>query len=570
MTLQLDKKLRVILEKSGKISADDGAALLQEAQQAKCSLTSVVAKKGLCSQDEIMSLLARVANVPPINLQRVKFNPEVLEVISEEVVKTRRIFPIDRIGNMLTLAVVDPFDVLQLDDIRVLTKCQLRLVITTEEAIDQVVPIAYKTAEEAVGDLLGGFDDSDLELKESQDEDEGMDLNAISDESSPVVRMVNKIIADAVAQGASDIHFEPFEKRMIVRYRRDGCLLEAMTLPKRMQNNVTSRIKIMSKLDIAEKQRPQDGKFQMKLGNKAIDFRVSILPVVWGEKTVFRILDSSNLAVDIAALGFEPRSMEDYTWAVERPYGMILVTGPTGSGKSTTLYSAVRHIADPEINLVTVEDPVEYTIEGINQVPVNPKRGLTFAGALRSILRQDPDVILLGEIRDQETLEIAVKAALTGHLVLSTLHTNDAVGTITRMIDMGMDPFNIASATTLICAQRLARKLCGSCKAETTHTKDVYLRLGFTEEDIAKPDFVVHKAVGCGRCGTGYKGRFAVLETMRMSETIKRLVVERRSAAELKQAALAEGMLTLRRCGLLNVMRGVTTIEEVERVTMPD
>src|SRR5690606_5290656 len=305
--------------------------------------------------------------------------------------------------------------------------------------------------------------------------------------------------------------------------RRDGCLVEAMTLPKRMQNNITSRIKIMAKLDIAEKQKPQDGKFQMKLGNKAIDFRVSILPVIWGEKTVFRILDSSNLALDIKALGFEPKSLDDYLWAIERPYGMILVTGPTGSGKSTTLYSAVRHIAQPDINVVTVEDPVEYTMEGVNQVPVNPKRGLTFAGALRSILRQDPDVILLGEIRDQETLEIAIKAALTGHLVLSTLHTNDAVGTVTRMVDMGMDPFNIASSTILICAQRLARKLCTACKVEERFDPKVYLRVGYTEEDLAKPDFQSFRPVGCARCNAGYKGRFALLETMRMTETIKRM-----------------------------------------------
>jgi type II secretory ATPase GspE/PulE/Tfp pilus assembly ATPase PilB-like protein len=272
------------------------------------------------------------------------------------------------------------------------------------------------------------------------------------------VKLVNKMILDACNTGASDIHIEPFEKKVIVRYRKDGCLYEAMTLPKRMQNNITSRIKIMSKLDIAEKRRPQDGKFQMKIGNKAIDFRVSILPVVWGEKTVFRILDSSNLALDIKSLGFEPRSMEDYLWACRAPYGMILVTGPTGSGKSTTFYSAVRHIAAPDINLVTVEDPVEYQLEGINQVPVNAKQGMTFSGALRSILRQDPDVVLLGEIRDQETLEIAIKAALTGHLVLSTLHTNDAPSTITRMVDMGMDPFVVASSTLLICAQRLGRK----------------------------------------------------------------------------------------------------------------
>jgi type IV pilus assembly protein PilB len=285
---------------------------------------------------------------------------------------------------------------------------------------------------------------------------------------------------------------------------------------------------------------------------------------------VLRILDSSNLEVDIKALGFEQKSMDDYLWAVERPYGMILVTGPTGSGKSTTLYSAVQHIKDPETNLITVEDPVEYTLEGINQVPVNAKRGLTFAGALRSILRQDPDVILLGEIRDAETLEIAVKAALTGHLVLSTLHTNDAIATITRMVDMGMDPFMVASSTILICAQRLARRLCVHCKQPADIPADAYIRAGATAEELARPDFQPFKPVGCNRCTNGYKGRFAVLETLRMTDTIKRMVIERAANQDIKVQALNEGMLTLRKCALLNCMRGITSLEEVERVTMAD
>jgi type IV pilus assembly protein PilB len=325
----------------------------------------------------------------------------------------------------------------------------------------------------------------------------------------------------------------------------------------------------MSKLDIAEKRKPQDGKFQMKIGNKAVDFRVSILPVVWGEKTVFRILDSSNLALDIKSLGFEPKCMEDYLWACAQPYGMILVTGPTGSGKSTTLYSAVKHIASPDINLVTVEDPVEYQLEGINQVPVNVKAGLTFGAALRSILRQDPDVVLLGEIRDQETLEIAVKAALTGHQVLSTLHTNDAPSTITRMVDMGMDPFMVASATLLICAQRLGRKLCANCKKRVELPKDALLRLGFLESELDQP-MELYEPVGCPRCNGGYKGRFALLETMRMSEPVKRMVVEKAHVADIKKQALSEGMLTLRRCGLMNAMRGKTSLQEIEASTMAD
>ncbi|MCA8956031.1 MAG: Flp pilus assembly complex ATPase component TadA [Planctomycetes bacterium] len=569
--IQFAKKVRSILVKTGKLSDSDADALLEEALRTQTSLTDLLTKKGVLSEDELVALIGRAANIPPISLGRLKHNPDVLESVPVDVARDYHIFPIDRIGNILTIAIANPFDVLKLDDIRIITGCQLRPVISTVESIDRMIGQGYRSDEESVGDILNSFDDVDLELKDASDTgDDGMDLSAISDEASPVVKMVNKIIVDAVQSGVSDIHIEPFEKRVLVRYRKDGRMNEVMALPKRMQNSVTSRIKIMSKLDIAERNRPQDGKFQMKLGNKAIDFRVSILPVVWGEKTVFRILDSTNLAGDIRTLGFEQKCLDDYLWACSAPYGMILVTGPTGSGKSTTLYSAVRHIADPEINLVTVEDPVEYTLEGINQVPVNPKRGLTFAGALRSILRQDPDVVLLGEIRDKETLEIAVKAALTGHLVLSTLHTNDAPSTITRMIDMGMDPFMVSSSTLLICAQRLGRTLCAHCKKPTDANEEALLRVGFTKEQMSAEDFGVYDAVGCSRCTNGYKGRFAILETMRMTESIRRMVVERAHLADIKKKAIEEGMITLRIAGLANVARGKTSIQEVLRVTMED
>jgi type IV pilus assembly protein PilB len=485
------------------------------------------------------------------------------------VAREYSIFPVDRIGQIITIAVANPFDVLKLDDIRIITGCQLRLVVSTAEEIEKIRGKGYQKETESVDGILGSFDDGDVELKEGDVEEDATDLTALSDEGSPIVKLVNKMILDGCNAGASDIHIEPFEKKVIVRFRKDGAMAEVMTLPKRMQNNITSRIKIMSKLDIAEKRKPQDGKFQMKIGNKAVDFRVSILPVVWGEKTVFRILDSSNLALDIKSLGFETKCMEDYLWACAQPYGMILVTGPTGSGKSTTLYSAVKHIASPDINLVTVEDPVEYQLEGINQVPVNVKAGLTFGAALRSILRQDPDVVLLGEIRDQETLEIAVKAALTGHQVLSTLHTNDAPSTITRMVDMGMDPFMVASATLLICAQRLGRKLCANCKKRVDLPKDALLRLGYLESELEQP-MELYEPVGCPRCNGGYKGRFALLETMRMSEPVKRLVVEKAHVADIKKQALSEGMLTLRRCGLMNAMRGKTSLQEIEASTMAD
>jgi type IV pilus assembly protein PilB len=566
---QFAKKLRGILEKAGKLDAQNGETLLAEAQAQKRPFTEVLVKKGVATEHELLALIAKAANIPPIDLSKLNVNKEVLDSVPEDVAREYCIFPVDKIGSIITVAVANPFDVLKLDDIRIITGCQLRLVVSTAEEIEKLRGKGYQKESESVDGILGKFDDADVELKEAEEIEEGTDLSAINDEDSPIVKLVNKMILDGCNTGASDIHIEPFEKKVIIRYRKDGSMYEAMTLPKRMQNNITSRIKIMSKLDIAEKRKPQDGKFQMKIGNKAIDFRVSILPVVWGEKTVFRILDSSNLALDIKSLGFEPRCMEDYLWACAQPYGMILVTGPTGSGKSTTLYSAVKHIAAPDINLVTVEDPVEYQLEGINQVPVNPKAGLTFSGALRSILRQDPDVVLLGEIRDHETLEIAVKAALTGHQVLSTLHTNDAPSTITRMVDMGMDPFMVASSTLLICAQRLGRKLCANCKKRVELPKDALLRLGFLESDFENP-MEIYEPVGCPRCNHGYKGRFALLETMRMTEPIKRMVVERAHIADIKKQALSEGMLTLRRCGLLNASRGKTSLQEIEATTMAD
>ena len=565
----LSRRLCGILTKAGRLDEKTGEALVAQAASEKRPLTDLLVKRGVATEQELVAHIAKAANIPPIDLSRLQVNREVLETVPLDVAKDYVICPSDRIGNIITVAIANPFDVLKLDDIRIVTGCQLRPVASTAAEIERALEKVGQSDQDTVGDILSTFDGSDAELRESDLEDDNADLSEISDEQSPVVKLVNKIIVDACNQGASDIHIEPFEKTVIVRYRRDGCLTEVMQLPKRMQNNITSRIKIMSKMDIAEKRKPQDGKCQMKIGNKVIDFRISVLPVVWGEKTVFRILDSSNRALDIQSLGFEPTSMKDYLWACSQPYGMILVTGPTGSGKSTTLYSAVHHVAKPDINVVTVEDPVEYTMNGVNQVPVNPKGGLTFAGALRSILRQDPDVVLLGEIRDQETLEIAVKAALTGHLVLSTLHTNDAPSTITRMVDMGMDPFMVASSALLICAQRLARQLCKYCKQPVEVSREALLRLGYTDEDLERP-MELFGPVGCPRCNHGYKGRFALLETMRMTESVKRMIVDRAHIADIKKQALSEGMLTLRRCGLLNAARGMTSLEEIEATTMAD
>ncbi len=566
----LSKKLRSILIGSGVLSPEKADEFLAKAKEEKKSFSAVLVEEGILDSREILGLTAQSANMVPVDLEKVHPNEDVLETVPQEVAQDYGILPIDRVGDVLTLAVGNPFDVLKLDDIRIITGCQLRPVVGDENAIREAIQRFYKSAETQMDEVLGGYEGDDVELKEDAGGEDSLDLSDLSDEGSPVVKLVNMIISKAVKERVSDIHIEPFEKKVKVRYRKDGVLVDVMQPPKKMQSAITSRIKIMAALDIAERMKPQDGKFQIKFEGRAIDFRVSLLPVVYGEKVVMRILDGSNLSLNLKDLGFEEKALQDYAEAIKKPYGMILVTGPTGSGKSTTLYSAVKEIAKPEINLVTVEDPVEYTLDGINQVPVNPKRGLTFAAALRSILRQDPDVILLGEIRDTETIQIAVKAALTGHLVLSTLHTNDAASTVTRMVDMGLDPFMVASSTILICAQRLSRKLCTYCRQPIeTPPKERLLALGFTEEDL-KEDFTIYKAAGCPRCSGGYKGRFALLETMPISEGIKRMIVERANVQDLKKKAIEEGMITLRRCAVLNVIRGKTSLEEMLRVTMAD
>ncbi|HHI78462.1 MAG TPA: type IV-A pilus assembly ATPase PilB [Planctomycetes bacterium] len=568
-----DKKLYSILVKSKTLSQEDAERLLGVAVREKTGLSSVIIKEGILGREELLGIIGIHANIPPIDLDHVHINKELAEILPEEVARSYKVFPLDRIGDYLSLCVTNPFDILKLDDIRIITGCELRPVLALEEQVEAKLDQLYKSDTEAIGEMLEGFDDQDVELKEKPEDTSDMDLAAANDDAAPVVKLINKIISDAVTQGVSDIHIEPFEKTILVRFRKDGGLVEILRPPKRFQNSMASRLKIMAKLDIAEKRKPQDGKFQMRMGKKAIDFRVSTLPTVWGEKVVLRILDSSNLALDIKTLGFEDKCLDDYLWACSRPFGMILVTGPTGSGKSTTLYSALSHIHEPDVNIVTVEDPVEYTMMGINQVPVNPTAGLTFAAALRSILRQDPDIILLGEIRDKETIEIAVKAALTGHLVLSTLHTNDAPSTITRMVDMGLDPFMVASSTLVICAQRLAKRLCKNCKEETEVPLERLYELGLPKEDLELFDGVqLYKASekGCPKCNRGYKGRFALLETLRLTEPIRRLIVQEANVMDIKKQAVGEGMLTLRRCGLRNALRGVTSLEEVIRVTMAD
>jgi type IV pilus assembly protein PilB len=565
----LHRKLRQILLKGGAVEETALDAAIATAEQENRALSEILIKQGLAKPKELLGRIAREIGLTPVDLSRVTPDAEAKEWFSEELAKKYQVCPLAKVGSCITVAMPDPFDVVKIDQLRLETKSDVRPVVALEEAVKDAIQRCYGPGVSKMAELLEGMDDGSVEVKAQEPVEEAHDISEAS-EGSPAVKLVNLMVFQAIRDRASDIHIEPFEKEIRVRFRQDGMLKEVLSPPKQMASAIISRIKIMSGLDIAERRKPQDGKFQVKVEGRQIDFRVSILPVVHGEKAVLRILDQSNLALQLETLGFEPKCLEDYAKAIKAPYGMILITGPTGSGKSTTLYSAIGAIHTPNINIVTVEDPVEYQIHGVNQVPVNPKREMTFAAALRSILRQDPNVILIGEIRDKETIEIATKAALTGHLVLSTLHTNDAAGTITRMIDMGLDNFMVSSAVLLICAQRLARKLCEQCKQPVQIPAERLLSFGLRQEELPQATMFAPSKDGCPRCTRGYKGRFALLESMPFTETVKRAVVQNKPIQEIKTIAIGEGMVTLRRAAVLNAMRGKTSLEEVARVTLAD
>ena len=568
--ISFNRRVLRILEEGGSLDPVVQKDLSAVAAKGE-SITRALLERKVMSEPDLLGLLAERLGVPPVDLDRVEFPPDVGEWMPEEAARRAGCVPLAKMGNILSIAVGNPFDVVRLDDLRLSTGTELRLCLALDTQLKRATDKLYHSGEANLADLLEEQDDHDLTVKEAPKDDEVTDLAVAGADSAdaPIVKLVNMIIYQGIKAKASDIHVEPFEKRVVVRYRVDGNMAEAMTPPKKLQNAITSRLKIMASLDIAEKRRPQDGKFQVKVEGRQIDFRVSVLPTVHGEKVVCRILDSTNLGRNLDSLGFEPRALEDFKTAIDAPYGMILVTGPTGSGKTTTLYSAVKAMLTPEMNFVTVEDPVEYQLEGVNQVQVSVKRGLTFAGALRSILRQDPDIVMVGEIRDTETIEIAVKAALTGHLVLSTLHTNDAASTVTRMTEMGVDPFMVSSSTLLVSAQRLMRRLCEYCREPITAPKDRLINLGYTEDEVAS-NMTLFRAVGCPRCTAGYTGRFAILETLPIRDDIKRLIVDGRNAMDIRARAVENGMITLRRCALLNAMRGKTTIDEALRVTLDE
>jgi type IV pilus assembly protein PilB len=479
------------------------------------------------------------------------------------------VLPLKKEGRTLTVAMADPTNMGVIDDLKFVTRYDIFPVIAGEYTLRTAIDKHYEQTEAQLDALLKEVGDEaasdELEVVQEQ-EDQQQEGSGISADDAPVVKLINAILTDAVKRGASDIHIEAFEHEMRVRYRIDGALSEVMKPPLKLRAALTSRLKIMSSLNIAERRVPQDGRIKLKMGKRVIDYRVSTCPVLFGEKIVMRILDKGNLALDLSKFGFEPKAEQDLMKNILNPYGMVLVTGPTGSGKTTTLYSALSRVNTIEVNIMTAEDPVEYNLMGINQVLVRNEIGMTFAAALKAFLRQDPNIIMVGEIRDIETGGIAIKAALTGHLVLSTLHTNDAPSTITRMIDMGIEPFNVSSAVNLIVAQRLVRRICGNCKAEHTYAAEELKALGADAKEFEGITF--YKGKGCDQCaGSGYKGRAGLYEVMALSPELRRMILKGASTAELQEQAVGEGMLTLRMDGLVKIKKGVTTLEEVVKET---
>jgi type IV pilus assembly protein PilB len=540
----------------------------EEQQKSGNNLGYTLAKLGYVSDDEITSFLSQQYRVPTVNLEEYEIDPEILKLVQKEPCERHKVVPVSRTGNSLIVAMADPTNLNAIDDLKFLTGYNIEPVIASETAIHNAIE-KYYNAGPSYDEVMAGFDEKEIEFSDGDDDVNLMELEKAS-EDAPVVRLVNMMLLNAIKKGASDIHIEPYEKKLRVRYRIDGVLAEEMTPPLKLKNAIISRIKIMASLDIAERRLPQDGRIKLKLGKgREMDFRVSALPTIWGEKVVMRLLDKSNLQLDMTKLGFEQAPLDDFKWAINQPWGMVLVTGPTGSGKTTTLYSALTELNKVAHNICTAEDPVEYNLHGINQVQMHDEIGLNFAMALRAFLRQDPDIIMVGEVRDFETAEIAVKAALTGHMVLSTLHTNDAPATISRLLNMGVEPFLITASVNLVLAQRLARKICVDCKQQIRYEQKILEDCGFSADQIATAKLM--KGAGCRTCnGSGYKGRLALYEVMRFTDTLKEMVLQGASTAELKLGAIKNGMMTLRMSGIRKISDGVTTPEEVMRVTMGD
>ena len=558
------ERLGDLLVREGLITREQLQGALTEQRNTGMRLGYTLVKLGIIEETEITKMLARQYRMPAVDLARFEVDPRIVKLVPSEVAVRHTVLPLKREGRTLTVAMSDPTNMTVVDDLKFITRYDIFPVIAGEYTLRTAIERYYEEGDAQLQSILKDIEDEeDLEVIEEQEDEDAPTQMA---DDAPVVKLINGILTDAVKRGASDIHIEPFEHELRVRYRIDGSLMEVMKPPLKLRAALTSRVKIMSNLNIAERRVPQDGRIKLKMGRRVIDFRVSTLPVIFGEKIVLRILDKENLTLDLTKFGFEPKAEEDLMRAILNPYGMVLVTGPTGSGKTTTLYSALQRINKVEVNIMTAEDPVEYNLHGINQVLVRTEIGMTFAAALRAFLRQDPNIVMVGEIRDIETGSIAIKASLTGHLVLSTLHTNDAPSTVTRMIDMGIEPFNVASAVNLIVAQRLVRRICTDCKGEYKYNAEELLALGISESEATGITF--YRGSGCDTCGqTGYKGRQGLYEVMAMTPEMRRMVLRGASAAELKDQAVEEGMLTLRTDGIVKVKRGITTLEEVVKET---
>ncbi|HEY5234359.1 MAG TPA: ATPase, T2SS/T4P/T4SS family [Verrucomicrobiae bacterium] len=557
------------LVEDGLLSAGQVEELLEQQKKQGARLVKLIVEKAYVSEADLAVCMGRVLNVPPINLSRVSIPDELTELLPRETEYNHKVLPVVRLENKLFLAMADPLNVLALDDVKRITKLEISPLIASEKAItDKLTAIDSAKGGGSMEDIIDAAqrrsdEDADsVEAVKEAVEEVNLDKLAASSEEAPVIKLANLIIVQAIKDRASDIHLEPFEKNMRLRYRVDGVLMDATPPPKQMQLALASRFKIMSSLDIAERRMPQDGRMRVKVSGKDYDLRVSILPTVHGEKIVLRVLDKTNLSASLDKLGLDPDTFKQFKAAVDAPHGLILVTGPTGSGKTTTLYSALNELNSPIYNIVTVEDPVEFQIPGINQVPTKKDIGLTFANALRSILRQDPDIVMIGEIRDTETAEIAIEAALTGHQVLSTMHCNDAPGAIARLDDMGIAPFLISSSVILSCAQRLMRRICPHCKEPVTYPAKMFEDLGIDPADFNGVQ--LYRGRGCERCkNSGYAGRLAIIEAMTISDQIRKLIIARASTREMGKVAIKEGMRTLRMVGLDRARDGTSTLEQV-------
>jgi len=545
--------------------------LLEQQKKEGTRLRKLLLEKAYVSEQDMAVSMGRVLNVPPINLPRINVPLEIADLLPREVAQNYKVVPVSRLENKLFLAMADPLNVLAIDDVRRITKLEVAPMIASEKAIvdklntidaarsgsmEDIIKDAAKQADKKEEDA------ENIEVSKDTVEEVNLDQLAASSEEAPVIKLANLILVQAVKDRASDVHLEPFEKTVRLRYRIDGTLIDATPPPKQMQLALASRLKIMSSLDIAERRLPQDGRMRIRVGGKDYDLRVSIMPTVHGEKIVLRLLDKSNLSASVDKLGLDPETFQQFKAAIDAPHGLILVTGPTGSGKTTTLYSALNELNNPAYNIITVEDPVEFQIPGINQVPVKKEIGLTFANALRSILRQDPDIIMIGEIRDTETAEIAVEAALTGHQVLSTMHCNDAPGAIARLDDMGIAPFLISSSVILACAQRLMRRICPHCKEPVSYPTKMFQDLSI---DPSIFDGVnLFRGHGCERCkNSGYAGRLAIIEAMTISDELRKLIIARANSREMGKIAIGQGMRTLRMVALDRVREGISTLEQV-------